>query len=237
MGVAGLALAAGCSGGGGSDTPVAAAAPTTTLPPTTLPPTTTTTRTTLPPTTVRPTTTTTIAKSVPAGYTGFTDETSHFSISVPTSWRKVDPTSPGATQALQDLVKANPGFASLVGSGDLASSGMRFLAADPATGASVNVVVRSAIGATDADLKDVLDALKPEYASVGLTLVSSRTVTLAGHSALEITVGGSIKATPSAPATTVHEVQDIVAANDFLYILTRAGTDKTLASIAATFRV
>lgn len=192
------------------------------------------------PTTARPSAarpTTTLAAVVPAGYTGFSSSVDHFTVAVPATWRQVDPSSPGATQTVQDLVKANPAFSSVLGSGDLASKGIKFLAANPTTGSSVNVVVKPALGARDSDLDGLIDDLKAQYQALGAAVTGTRTVPLAGHSALQIDLELKIAATAGSRASTIRETQDLVAANDLVYIVTLAGADPALPAIAETLRV
>ncbi|MFN2608629.1 MAG: hypothetical protein ABR511_12185 [Acidimicrobiales bacterium] len=193
--------------------------------------------TVLTPSTAPASTATTLAASVPAGYTGFTGTADHFTIAVPASWRQVDPSSPGATQAVQDLVKANPSFSALLSSGDLAAQGIKFLAADPATASSVNVVTKAAVGARDSDLAGAASALEAQYTKVGGTVTASRSVPLAGHTGLQIALDLKLAATATSPARVISEIQDLVTANDIVYIVTLTGTSPSLPAIADTLRV
>jgi len=74
-------------------------------------------------------------------------------------------------------------------------------------------------------------------AAIGATVAGTRSMPLAGHTALQVTLDLKVPATATTKATTVHEVQDIVAANDLIYIVTLAGTDAALPKIADTLRV
>ncbi len=163
-----------------------------------------------PPTTAAATTTST--GPVPAGYTGFTEATSRFSVAVPSSWRQVDPSSPGAAQALQDLAKSNPALGSMLSGGDLAAEGIKFLAVDQA-GASANVVVKPALGAKDSDLPQLLEELKAQYRDLGATLTGNETVKLAGHDVLKLSINLPL-AQPQGGRTTLPTVQYFLVAND-----------------------
>jgi len=178
---------------------------------------------------------TTVAPTVPAGFAGFTDTADRFTIAVPSAWRKVDPSSPGAAQAEKDLLKSNPSLAPLL-SGDLVAQGIKFLAVDSAGGA-VNVVVKPALGATDSDLPSVADAIKTEYQKGGILLRSSDPVQLTGHAALRLTADLPVANPSGGGKVTVHEVQYFIFANDLGYILTMAGNSPQFATIPTTFRV
>lgn len=214
--VAAALLAGGCGGSSGSATKVG---PTTTAPPTTTP---------LP-------TTTTLAVNVPAGFTGFTDTADRFTIATPPGWRQVNPSSPGAAQATQDLVKSNPKLAAALPSGDLVALGIKFLAVESG-GSVVNVVVKPAVGAQDSDLPGLAGDLKAQYQKLGAVASPPETVQLSGHSALRVKL--DLKLTKAAGGkATVHEVQYVIAANDLLYILTLAGDNAQLAAVPDTLRV
>jgi len=193
----------------------------------------------VPPTVGAPTTvvpiTTTLATSVPAGFIGFTDAVDRFTISVPAAWRQVDPASPGAGQAIQEVVKRFPEFASAFGSGDLAAQGIRFMAVTGG-GASANMAVKPAVGGRDSDLPGIGERLKTQYESFGATVAAVGSEQLSGRAALRLT----LDVRPSGPAETapsVHEVQHVIVANDLIYILTLAGDDPQLATVATTLRV
>ncbi len=210
------AMVAGCGGSGTSSSPSSPSStsgPTSTLP---------------------APNTTSAAAVAPPGFTTFTDAADRFSISFPESWRKVDPSSPGAAQAIQDLVKSNPGLAT-VASGDLVAQGIKFLAVASA-GATVNVVVKPAVGARDSDLPDVVDQVKAEYAKIGGAVRTDETVQVAGRTGLRLTVDLQV-AGPTGAKTQVSEVQYFLLANDLAYILTEAGSDPQFPAVANTFRV
>jgi len=219
--VAMSALVAGC---GSSDSSTKAAASTTTAarpgPLTT--------------TTLAPIPSTTLAVSVPAGFVGFTDAADRFTIAVPTAWSKVDPSSPGAAQATQEMLKNNPDMATVLTS-DLAGQGVKYLAVD-GSGSSANVVVKPALGMKDSDLPQVADAVKAQYLKVGGTVRGTETVQFAGHTALRLTVDLKL-ARAVGSRVTVRTIQYFMALNDLAYIVTLAGTSPLLVPIGDTFRV
>ena len=177
---------------------------------------------------------------LPAGYVSFADRADHFSIAVPSSWRRIDPLSPGASQALQNLVRANPSLASLFGSNaaDLLAKGIKFLAlnVNATDRPTVNVVVEPAVGVRDSDLPQLADTLRSQYASGGATVASTTDVSLGGHNALQFAVTFHF-ARPAGGSLNKNATQDVVAANDFIYILTLAGTSPDLRTIPSTFNV
>jgi len=188
-----------------------------------------------PVTTVPATTTSTLAALVPAGFTGFTQATDRFTVSVPSDWRQIDPSSPGAAQATQDMVKRYPALAPVLGSGGPAQN-IKFLAVD-STGKSVaNVAVMVAVGARDSDLPKQVDDLKAEYRKLGATVTSTRSVPLSGHTALQVNLEMRLAGAGGA-SPTVRQVQYIIAANDLLYILTLSGDSPQLSTVATTLRV
>lgn len=138
-------------------------------------------------------------------------------------------------------MRANPKFSSLLGSGpaDLAAKGIKFLGVDVSGatdfGANVNVIVEAALGATDADLPQVA-ALKSQYAQIGATMTGTSTVPLAGHQALQVKVQLPLT-TPAGAKMTVPETQDLLAANDRIYIVSYAGSSPDFPTIESTFAI
>lgn len=177
----------------------------------------------------------------PAGYVTFVDTADHFSIAVPNAWRRIDLSTPGASQTLQDLVAANPGLKALLGSNAAAliAQGIKFYAlnaSDPADVPTVNVVARPAVGIRDSDLPRIGETLKAQYATIGAEVSRVSTSSVAGHMALQVAV--TFRAVgPTGAAIAKHEIQDFIAANDFIYILTLAGTSPEFRTIAATLNV
>jgi hypothetical protein len=190
---------------------------------------------TAPPTTTPAPTTTTLAANVPAGFTGFTDVADRFTIATPAGWRQVNPSSPGAAQATQDLVKSNPKLAAALPSGDLVALGIKFLAVE-GSGSTLNVVVKPAVGAQDSDLPALATDLKAQYQKLGAVPSATDTIQLSGHSTLRVKVDLKV-ATPTGGKVTLHEVQYALVANDLLYVLTLAGSSAQLGSVPDTFLV
>jgi hypothetical protein len=176
------------------------------------------------------------------GYTQFADHPDRFSISVPVSWHEVDPSSPGAAAALQQIVANNPNLRSAFGAGPttLLAQGIKFLAVEPDTGSSVaptvNVVVRPAPGVTDTDLSQILSGVQSQYQQIGATVLNTSTISLAGHQALQVMVQIPFNG-PTGGRVTIDETQDIVAANDFVYVISLEGASSQLSKIASSFSV
>jgi translation elongation factor EF-1beta len=180
--------------------------------------------------------TTATTTGAPAGFTTFQDKSDHFKLSVPSSWRQVDASSPGAIQAAKDLAAANPTLQSLIGSGDLASKGIKYLAIAADGQSNVYVVVKATPGVKDSDLPNLVDTLKAQYQQAGATVESTSSVPLAGHQALQVKL--TLPQNDGSGGTTnLHETQDIVAANDFAYIVTLTGTSPDLTAIGSSLNV
>jgi hypothetical protein len=172
----------------------------------------------------------------PAGYKAFTEKTDRFSLAVPGSWESVDPSSPGAAEAYQQMEANNPAFQG-VGGGDvtnLASRGMKFLAVDGQS--SVNVVVKPVLGAGSSSLSQLQSQLPGLYQTLGATLLSNQTLQLNGREALQATVEQPFNE-PNGSYVVIDETQDFFAANDLVYSVTLAGTSPDLATIASTFNI
>jgi len=176
------------------------------------------------------------------GYAEFADHADGFSIAVPSAWRQVDPSSPGAAAAFQQIEAANPGLQRVFGSGfaGLVAQGIKFLAVDPQAGVggnpTVNVVVRSAPGATDAGLAQLADGIRSEYGQIGAEVLGTTTVRVAGHRALEVRADFALSGEDGTSAT-VHETQYFVAASGFVYIVSLAGSSPQFATVVSTFAV
>jgi hypothetical protein len=172
----------------------------------------------------------------PAGYKAFTEKTDRFSLAVPGSWESVDPSSPGAAEAYQQMAANNPAFQS-VGGGDvtnLASRGMKFLAVNGQS--SVNVVVKPVLGAGSSSLTQLQSQLRGLYQTLGATLLSNQTIQLNGREALQATVEQPFNEA-NGSYVLIDETQDFFAANDLVYSVTLAGTSPDLATIASTFNI
>jgi hypothetical protein len=136
-------------------------------------------------------------------------------------------------------VAANPGLRALLGSNAAAliAQGIKFYAlnANDAAVPTVNVVGRPAVGIRDSDLPRIAATLKAQYATIGATVSRISTSSVAGHTALQVAV--TTRAVGPGAAIAKDEIQDFVAANDFIYILTLAGTSPEFRTIAATLDV
>ena len=212
--VAAGGLAAACSGAGITSQPLPLSASATTVPSTAA--------------------TTARAAAAPPGFTGFTSDADRFSLSVPSDWRQVDPASPGAARAMEELARSNEKLAPLL-TMDLAAQGIKFLAVDQ-DGNSVNVVVKPALGALPSDLPDLVDEIKAQYESLGATLRSNETVRVGGHEALRLTLDVQLTG-PDGRKVTLGEVQYFLVANDLVYIVTMAGDSPEFPAIISTFTV
>jgi hypothetical protein len=181
------------------------------------------------------------AAGTPSGYKSFIDRTDHFSIAVPAQWRQVDPSSPGAAAAFQQLAQDNPKWKAAIGSNlaTLISRGMKFLATEPnrqaAVQSTVNVVVEPAPGIQDSDVTQLGDQASSELEKAGATVLGTRVITVDGHQALQVSISSNFK-DPLGDNVTGPETQYYVGANDFAYIITLSGTGPELSTIVGTFR-
>lgn len=149
----------------------------------------------------------------PAGYVTFVDTADHFSIAVPNAWRRIDLSTPGASQTLRDLVASNPGLKALLGSNAAAliAQGIKFYAlnaSDPADVPTVNVVARPAVGIRDSDLPRIGETLKAQYATIGAEVSRVSTSSVAGHMALQVAV--TFRSGSTGAAIAKHEIQDFI---------------------------
>jgi hypothetical protein len=148
----------------------------------------------------------------------------------------VDPSSPGAAEAFQQMEANNPAFQSVAG-GDvtnLASRGMKFLAVGGQS--SVNVVVKPVFGAGGSSLTELQSQLPSLYHSLGATLMSNETLQLNGREAIQATVEQPFNEA-NGSYIVVDETQVFFAAHDLVYSVTLAGTSPDLATIASTFDI
>jgi hypothetical protein len=192
------------------------------------------------PSTVAAATTTT--STLPAGYTTFSDVAYQFSIGVPSSWNQVDPSSPGATKALQTVVADNPKMKAAYGGGpaSFVASGTKFLAFDTDQTAdftpNLNIIAKPATGIANSDLPSLLPGLRTEFQKLGGTVTASSQVPVAGLPGFQINL--QLPTTlPSGGKLTVLETQDYVVANGYFYALTFAGTAPEFSTILSTFSI
>jgi hypothetical protein len=177
----------------------------------------------------------------PRGYSSFGSSTDQFHIAVPSAWKQVDPTSPGARAAFDQVLQLNPGMRSLFPGGlqQLAQDGIVLLAINPDPGAdgyasSVNVIAKPDLTFSDSDLNTIAAELPAEESRAGATNTGTSIVTFDGHRALRATDALPLKLLSGGQAT-VDQSQYYVSANGFLYIITLSGNDPALATIANTF--
>jgi hypothetical protein len=178
--------------------------------------------------------------STPDGYKSFVDQTDHFSIAVPAQWREVNPSSPGAAAALQQLEQDNPKLKAALGSNlaTVMSRGAKFLSVEPDRQADVSpnviVSVQPAPGIQDSDVTQAAGLAEAEFGKSGLTVLGTRIVTFDGHRALQVSLSATLK-DPLGNAITFSQTQYYLGANDFLYIIGLTGTSPDLSRIANTF--
>jgi hypothetical protein len=180
------------------------------------------------------------APGTPDGYQVFADQAAGFSVAVPNSWQSVDPTSPDAAAAFQQIQQVNPNFRNGPNLANLLANDVKFLAVEPGTqtsvAANINVIVKPAPGFVDSDLSQIQRGLPGEYAKIGATLLGITTVTLDGHQALKVSGHLPIN-TPAGNTIVASQVQYILGGNNFIYVITLTGTSPDLDTIAATFRI
>jgi hypothetical protein len=182
----------------------------------------------------------TSSAGTPSGYQSFVDQTDHFSIAVPTQWRALDPSSPGAAAMFQQLEQDNPKLKAVLGS-NLAtqeSRGMKFLSVDvnsqAAESPNVNVIVTPAPGLQDSDVTEAADQLVAVLAKAGGTELVSRIVAFDGHQVVQVS-GNVTLNNPSGNNVTYPLTQYDLGANDFLYVITLSGSSPEFSTIATTF--
>jgi hypothetical protein len=179
--------------------------------------------------------------ATPAGFTAFTSKADQFTIDVPQTWKAVDPTSPGAQAAMNEIEQSNPDLQSSFGQSaiKLAEQGIALMAistqVDAAGFASnVNVEAKPALTFSASDLPQIAASLPTEYAKLGGTITGITYLTFDGHQALRSTDTLSLN-TPLGTHISVSQTQYFVGANGFLYALTLSGNDPNLAAIASSF--
>ncbi len=178
----------------------------------------------------------------PAGYRAIVDTADRFHIAVPSSWRQVILSAPGGEQALQALLSANVDLKSAYGddAATFVASGTKFWAFDVSAAEiyipNFSIIVKTERGVTNTDLPDIVSGFQSEYRKVGATVISSATVTFAGHPTYRVMLQVPI-ATPSDIAERVDESLDILVANGRIYALTFSGTSADFSAIASTFSV
>jgi len=172
------------------------------------------------------------------GFSVFSDHADSFTIAVPSSWSQIDLSSPGANAAMSEMLSKYPKIGSILRSGgvsNLQQLGMKFFAADPVSGSSMNIIVIPAVGSGDADLPTAEGGIKSAYQKAGLTLLSTSTVSIAGHQALRFKI--AFPAGGAGSSSSITETQYFVLANDFAYTISAAGPSPELSQIVSSFSV
>jgi hypothetical protein len=179
--------------------------------------------------------------TAPAGFNAFTSTADQFTIDVPKTWKAVDPTSPGAQAAMNELEQSNPDLRSSFGQSaiQLAEQGIALMAintqVDPGGFASnVNVEAKPALTFSASDLPQIAASLPAEYAKLGGAITGISYLTFDGHPALRSSDTLSLN-TPLGTHISIKQTQYFVGANGFLYALTLSGNDPNLAAIASSF--
>jgi hypothetical protein len=179
--------------------------------------------------------------TTPAGFTAFRSTAEHFTMDIPYTWKAVDPTSPGAQAAMNEIEQSNPGLRSSLAQSaiQLAESGMGLMAINPALGpdgfaSNINVVAKPDLTFSASDLSQIAANLPSEYAKLGGTITGTSYVTYDGNRALRATDTLPLN-TPLGTRINVTQTQYFVGANGFLYVVTLSGSDPNMAIIASTF--
>ena len=179
--------------------------------------------------------------NTPAGYTTFENATEHFSIAIPKTWKSIDPTSPGAQAAMNEIQQSSPNLKSaFAGSAaQLAERGMGLLAINPSIASdgiapNLNIIAQPDLTYTPSDLDKIAASLPAEYQKLKARLTGISYTTLDGQRALHATDILPVTS-PLGVTAQVAEAQYIVGANNFLYIITVTDNDPAFATILSTF--
>ena len=177
----------------------------------------------------------------PAGFTAFHSSADQYTIDIPETWKSVDPASPGAQAAMNEIEQSNPDLRSVMktSAAQLAVQGITLLAINPVSGpdgfaSNVNVTARPDLTFSGSDLQQIAASLPGEYAKLGATFTGSSDVTLNGREALRATDTLPLN-TPLGARVDVPQTQYYEGANGFVYVVTLSGNDSNLAAIASTF--
>ena len=159
---------------------------------------------------------------------------------MPASWYQVDPSSAKAAEDIQRLVTANPGLKPIFGSGavDLASTGIVFIAVETGAGAeppAIDIAVKPAVGATASDLPLFESAVAAVYKQIGGVVSGTDSTTMDGQTVLQIKAELGLPGIRS--GRRVSETQDLLAANDSLYVITFVGDKTDETTIESTFKL
>jgi hypothetical protein len=100
----------------------------------------------------------------------------------------------------------------------------------------INLIARPLPGVRDSDVAQVAGALKAQYEKAGARVTRTDPIPLAGHEALRVAVQLPVTGAGGVH-TSIKEVQDLLAANDFIYIVTFAGASSAFSTITSTLSV
>lgn len=180
--------------------------------------------------------------TTPAGFSAFHSSADGFTIDIPRTWKAVDPTSPGAQAAMNEIEQANPNLRSAFAMSaiQMAEKGMALMAINPVTdsqgfASNVNVEAQPDLTYSAGDLAQIAAAVPGEEARLGATMTGTSYVSIGGRRALRVS--------STLPITTlvgthivVPQIQYYTGANGFVYIVTLTGSDAHMAAIASSFR-
>lgn len=179
--------------------------------------------------------------STPAGFKVFRSTGDQFRIDLPESWKAVDPNSPGAQTAMNEMEQSNPAIRSVFASSaaQLVEKGIVLLAINPVADpdghpSSVNVIALPDLTFSGSELSQIATNFPNAYAKMGGTITGTSYVTLSGHEALRFT-GILPVNTPLGTRINVPETQYYEGANGFLYLVTLSGSDPNIPAIASSF--
>jgi hypothetical protein len=179
--------------------------------------------------------------TTPPGFTAFHSTADQFTIDIPNTWKAVDPTSPGAQAAMNEIEQSNPDLQSSFATNaiQLAEQGIVLMAVNTVMNpdgfaSNINVEAKPDLTYSASDLSQLAASLPAEYAKLGGTITGTSYLTFDGHQALRLSATLSIN-TPLGTHVNVNETQYFVGANGFLYALTLSGSDPNLAAIASSF--
>ena len=180
--------------------------------------------------------------TAPTGFTTFHSSADGFTIAIPETWKAVDPTSPGAQAAMNEMEQSNPNLRSAFATSalQLAEKGMALLAINPVAdsqgfASNVSVDAQPDLTYSSGDLVQIASALPGEDARLGATMTGTSYVSIGGHEALRASSTLPVT-TPAGAHIEVAQTQYYSGANGFVYIVTLTGSDADMAAIAASFR-
>jgi hypothetical protein len=173
--------------------------------------------------------------AAPRGYSTFVDQTTQFSLALPSAWPKATSATAGK------LERGNTTLKKILGSAlpSAQLKGVRLITVDPRSTSVpdyVSVVVRPVAGVSDNDLGSVASALPGQYKKLGATVLQTSIMQLAGHGALQAMIEFPYIDSHGARRV-ASQTQYIVAADNSIYILSVGGTSTALDAIVSTFRV